>query len=825
MAGEVKYGNTLISSRKDGTLTYARYVKDLQSGKSVEELLQELRSANATIPIDELDSLNQSSVGEEGQPVVYAVTQDERNVGVLQLFSDSMGHLVTQVLTTHNCWNGKDFNAHDDVKLYTYRRSYNIAAPHATWSVGTWSEWEPFVDSAIMSIISAINTSVKKKADLGDDGKVSSDQLPSYVDDVVEFGGIVENIAILAASTSSAGNVVYDKTTKRFALAVQNGLSLSSSITYWGNWTNRDDYQSVSDDATATPYAGKIFIDTSTNKAYRWNGSDLAEISSSLNLGETSDTAFAGDRGLALETGMAEVKSILNTKGAKNGLAPLDENRLLAEKYLPSSAIDVVEFGGFADGITILEESVSQISSVVFDREQNRFAGADAGSSAKVYYYNNWTTRYLYSEDLEGKPIAGKLYVNTGDRKIYRWTGEQMEEVSARLELGVTADTAFAGDKGAALEQDMTAAKTLLSKKADLGDDGKVPSSQLPSYVSEALEFTGILDNLTVHSAATTLTTGYVVYDNTKKTFVYAVQEDSSSDIDYYSGWPARSSYEGGDFVPLKDKVFVDTGTKKTYRWSGSDIVEVSATVVLGETATTAFPGDRGLALETNMAKKADLGDDGKMSASQLPDSATDVVEFGGFVYGVEITAASTGSAGTVVYDGAAKQFALRVSAVALTATYFGNWTTRGLYEDDSLVPLPRKLYVDTANKKIYRWTGEDLEEVSGQLAIGETADTAFAGDRGVALETDMASVKGSLETKAEKSDVETIETAINKSVTTETSEREAADTAEAAERKSADEKLQGQIDALDKFAVMTEDEYDALETKDENTYYMLTED
>lgn len=114
---------------------------------------------------------------------------------------------------------------------------------------------------------------------------------------------------------------------------------------------------------------------------------------------------------------------------------------------------------------------------------------------------------------------------------------------------------------------------------------------------------------------------------------------------------------------------------------------------------------------------------------------------------------------------------------------------------------------------------------MSGQLAIGITADTAFAGDRGVVLETDMASVKGSLETKAEKDDLGTIETAINKSITTETSERKAADTAEATERKAADTKLRGQIDALDKFAVMTEDEYDALETKDENTYYMLTED
>lgn len=542
-------------------------------------------------------------------------------------------------------------------------------------------------EKGLAYFMSKLKTELDKRASLDDNGKVSISQLPSDIDDVVEFSGMVEDITILAASTASAGNVVYDKTTKRFALAVQNGLSLSPSITYFSNWPNRDNYQSLSD-GTATPYTGKIFIDTSTNKTYRWDGSDLTELSPSLNLGETSDTAFAGDRGVTLETGMTEVKAALNTKGAKNGLAPLDANRQLAEEYLPSSAIDVVEFGGFADGITIQEESVSQISSVVFDREQNRFAGVVVNSSAKVYYYNNWLNRYLYSEDLEGKPIAGKLYVNTGDRKIYRWTGEQMEEVSGQLAIGVTADTAFAGDKGAALEQNVADTKAQFSKKADLGDDGKVLSSQLPSYVSEALEFTGILDNITVHPATTTLTTGYVVFDNIKKTFVYAIQEEDSSGIDYYEYWPSQNSYVGDDTIPLKDKVFVDTATKKTYRWSGSDLAEISATVVLGETATTAFPGDRGLALETG-----------------------------------------------------------------------------------------------------------------------------------------LRNVKYSLETKVEKSDVETIETAINKSVTTETSEREAADTAEAAERKSADEKLQGQIDALDKFAVMTEDEYDALETKDENTYYMLTED
>lgn len=43
--------------------------------------------------------------------------------------------------------------------------------------------------------------------------------------------------------------------------------------------------------------AGKIYVDTSTNKTYRWSGSDYVEISASLALGITSSTAFRGDYG------------------------------------------------------------------------------------------------------------------------------------------------------------------------------------------------------------------------------------------------------------------------------------------------------------------------------------------------------------------------------------------------------------------------------------------------------------------------------------------------------------------------------------------------
>ena len=46
-----------------------------------------------------------------------------------------------------------------------------------------------------------------------------------------------------------------------------------------------------------TGEARKIYVDTATNLTYRWGGSSYVEISPSLALGETSSTAYRGDRG------------------------------------------------------------------------------------------------------------------------------------------------------------------------------------------------------------------------------------------------------------------------------------------------------------------------------------------------------------------------------------------------------------------------------------------------------------------------------------------------------------------------------------------------
>lgn len=76
---------------------------------------------------------------------------------------------------------------------------------------------------------------------LGSDGKLPSNQLPSYVDDVLEY-------------------------------------------------TNKAAFPTTGE-------SGKIYVDLTTNLTWRWSGSVYIEISPSLALGETSSTAYRGDRG------------------------------------------------------------------------------------------------------------------------------------------------------------------------------------------------------------------------------------------------------------------------------------------------------------------------------------------------------------------------------------------------------------------------------------------------------------------------------------------------------------------------------------------------
>lgn len=141
------------------------------------------------------------------------------------------------------------------------------------------------------------------------DGKVPSRMLPAYVDDVVEFGGMPDKgIKILQNSTADWTKVIYDSGTKRFyatkgvevedsSTLTPEGVAKPKLLVVYDNWTERENFQELT---TNVPYSGKIYIDTTGNKQYRWSGSELVEISSGgVVLGETDSTAYPGNKGAA----------------------------------------------------------------------------------------------------------------------------------------------------------------------------------------------------------------------------------------------------------------------------------------------------------------------------------------------------------------------------------------------------------------------------------------------------------------------------------------------------------------------------------------------
>lgn len=132
-------------------------------------------------------------------------------------------------------------------------------------------------------------------ATLDENVKIPSEYLPSYVDDVLEYSGNVSGVTIQTASTVAPVSVHFDTTKKAF-------VAKDASAKYYSSWPEKSGIPAAETFGTpstngVTPTVGKIYVDTATNKTYRWSGSGLAEISASLALGTTSSTAFRGDYG------------------------------------------------------------------------------------------------------------------------------------------------------------------------------------------------------------------------------------------------------------------------------------------------------------------------------------------------------------------------------------------------------------------------------------------------------------------------------------------------------------------------------------------------
>lgn len=415
----------------------------------------------------------------------------------------------------------------------------------------------------------------------------------------------------------------------------------------------------------ATGESGKIYVSLDTNLTYRWGGTEYVEISKSLALGETSSTAYAGNKGKAATDNINKIKSTAlshindttpvtysaskvtvnyecyegdqyGSAGTKHGadIAAASETAAGVMTSVDKSKLNAIEAGaqvntvtgvkgnaetnyrtgninitptniglGNVDNTSDLEKPISNAVQAALDKKLSElyFGRYAIDSSHNVMTFNlrfHTNPNMLSLNDPNNETLAACLFplaTAEGDGLFSRYDYSKLNGIESGAQVNTI--TGIKGDSESdyrignvnitkadiGLNNVTNEAQIPLSQKgavngvATLGTDGRVPSSQLPSYVDDVLEYT---------NKSTFPTTG-----------------------------------ETG-------KIYVDTSTNKTYRWSGTTYVEISASLALGETSSTAYAGDKGKTLATQVSTLENtvrnIPDVTLISVDQMAESAAD---------------------------------------------------------------------------------------------------------------------------------------------------------------------------------------------------------
>lgn len=245
-------------------------------------------------------------------------------------------------------------------------------------------------------------------ASLDKSGKVPSEQLPSYVDDVINISKVVADKATIPTSGLTIGQVFYATAEKKLYTAT------SETAVNEGE----------------TPESGKIYIAVDDgNKQYRWGGdaSGLIQITSgNLVLGETTGTAYDGGKGKAttdkVNSHVANTNNPHNVTKAQVGLGNVEN---LAPANLPVSTATQTELDKKVDKedgkslvanaeITKLAGLKNQ-DSINSDIAEAKKAGTDADTARKAVTGQS-TNAYVPNED--ANYIASATSLNDADVKL-----------------------------------------------------------------------------------------------------------------------------------------------------------------------------------------------------------------------------------------------------------------------------------------------------------------------------------------------------------------------------------------------------------------------
>lgn len=168
-------------------------------------------------------------------------------------------------------------------------------------------------------------------------GKIPSGYLPGYVDDVLEFEGTTTSAISNTSGVSYNADeikVLFNTISKTFIAQSKERTDYFLPAWKAGDKGNASTAYGTASDAGVVPSSGKLYMDTTNNKMYRWTGSALVDVSSQ----EVGTTNFA-----MTTLGVASWKENGTSKSAALAEATTSSHGLM-------SASDKAKLNGIAAG-------------------------------------------------------------------------------------------------------------------------------------------------------------------------------------------------------------------------------------------------------------------------------------------------------------------------------------------------------------------------------------------------------------------------------------------------------------------------------------------
>lgn len=244
----------------------------------------------------------------------------------------------------------------------------------------------------IIKWLGIIDDTLEKKADLIG-GKVPAEQLPSYVDDVIDIASFVTKTKLV----NNIGKVSY--TNKSFIVNSPTSDPLYNKIVITNANTSQNDWEIID------PEDGKIYINESNNHSYRWSGNSFVDLDKNFN-----DRLNVIENKLSIIT-LSGLTNNYDLSTATNGISTL-KTKLLNNDNSANILLKIVDTNNKSYYCKILTRDITTVStniSVNIDIENKGCIQTYNITDDNITLINNNATLFITSNTNNNKLECNKI--------------------------------------------------------------------------------------------------------------------------------------------------------------------------------------------------------------------------------------------------------------------------------------------------------------------------------------------------------------------------------------------------------------------------------